>query len=130
MTSRQNRHQHSMLQTLWVYRNLILIAFALGVLLWFILINNTAVEVHFPFGLGTIGSTTGMITLLSTFLGAVLGAAGLGVFLAIRRLKGSPDEADVVKGTKPIREDDLPPSDYAAKAPEGLSPRSWSSGPQ
>ncbi len=124
------RRRPSLLRNLWVYRRLVLAAIVLGLVLWFTKTNSTEVLVYFPFGLGSVSSTTGMIILASTFAGAVVGslvtAVVMSLLLANRR--GQTDSHELAKpatsGTG--LEDDLPPSDYAVKTPDGLSPRNWS----
>ena len=130
MTSPYKRRRPALLRNLWVYRQLVAAAVVLGVMLWFILINGTAVSVAFPFGLGKIQSTAGPFD----------PAERRGRLLADRAdrgdLPGDPDgsgaPAAVTLGTTtttplPAIPDDRPPTDYAAKTTEGFSGTPWSS---
>jgi uncharacterized integral membrane protein len=108
----------------WVYRRLIALAMLLGLLLWFIWANSAAVTVAFPFGLGSLNSTVGLVILLSALFGSMATALVFTVFFALRRRtfwgRGSDDDG----GDSPLP-DDRPPSDYAAKT-EGFPDSRWS----
>ncbi len=121
------RRRPSPLRTFWTYRHLFAGAVVLGVLLWFMLINNDPVAVSFPFGLGRLESRSGILILLSSTIGAVVGALSVGVGLTIHRLKSRGGDADL--GDEVILPDDRPPSDYASKAPEGFDQARWSAPP-
>jgi uncharacterized integral membrane protein len=122
MSSPYKRRRPALLRNLWVYRYLIAAACVLGVMLWFVLINNTAVEVVFPFGLGTIKSRLGIVILLAAAAGGLATALLTTLVLAVRRLRGGQPRADVEGDPLP---DDRPPADYASKATEGFpDPRS------
>ena len=125
MTSPYKRRKPSLIRNLWVYRHLIVVAFALGVLLWFVVINNVEVQVFFPFGLGSLTSSTGIIILLGALFGSLLTLLALGFLYALRRLKAGHRPADQEREAGHL-DDDLPPSDYAAKSPEGLDDAPWS----
>lgn len=125
MSTPYKRRKPSLIRNLWIYRHLIAIAFVIGVLLWFVVINNATVEVAFPFGMGSLTSSTGIIILLSAMVGSVLTMMALGVIYALRRLKAGVEMAELEKGS-PVLDDDLPPSDYASKTPEGFDPSPWS----
>jgi len=125
MSSPYKRRKPSLIRNLWVYRHLIAAAFVLGVLLWFVVINNVEVQVFFPFGLGSLTSSTGVIILLSALFGAILTLLALGFLYAIRKLKAGPRPADQEREAG-LLDDELPPSDYAAKAPEGIDEARWS----
>ena len=99
----------------------------LGVLLWFVVINSAPVQVAFPFGMGSLSSTSGLIILLSAMAGSALTMLALGVIYALRRLKAGPGTAEEEKEAA-VLDDDLPPSDYAAKTPEGFDDAPWSRG--
>ena len=96
-------------------------------MLWFVVINSGTVQVAFPFGLGSLTSTAGIVILLGAMAGSVLTMMALGVLYALRRLKVGPPTSEVEKEAGVI-DDDLPPSDYAAKAPEGFDDAPWSRG--
>lgn len=125
MSSPYKRRKPSLIRNLWIYRHLIAIAFVMGVLLWFVVINNEPVQVAFPFGMGSLRSWTGIIILLSAMVGSILTMMALGVLYALRRLKAGAETAEVEKGSS-VLDDDLPPSDYASKSPEGFDPSPWS----
>lgn len=122
MTSPYKRRRPALLLNLWVYRYLIAAAIVLGVMLWFVLINNTAVTVVFPFGLGTIQSKLGIVILLAAAAGGIATALLMTLILAVRRLRSAPPRPDAED--EPLA-DDRPPADYASKATEGFpDPRS------
>jgi uncharacterized integral membrane protein len=122
MTSPYKRRRPSILRNFWVYRRLVLVAMVLGLLLWFIWANNDKVTVAFPFGLGKVTSSTGVIILASALVGSGTTLLVTTLYLAIRaRRAGKHPEAD----EKPPVDDELPPADYAAKTGEGLSGQRW-----
>ena len=86
-----------------------------------------AVLVAFPFGMGSLTSSSGIVILLSAMAGSVLTMMAMGVLFALRRLKAGPQASEVEKEAA-VFDDDLPPSDYAAKAPEGFDDAPWSRG--
>ena len=109
----------------WVYRRLVAAAVVLGVLLWFILINNQPVTVYFPFGLGAPSSSIGAVILVSAAAGGLATALILTIVRAYRRYRG-PRPGDLAADPRaPDLLDDRPPSDYAAKTPEGFSDAPW-----
>lgn len=124
------RRKHSLLRNLWVYRRLVLAAIVLGLILWFTKTNSTQVLVYFPFGTGSVSSTTGMIILASTLAGAVVGSLVTAVVMSIklggRRLAYDDEGIAKPAASGSRRDDDLPPADYAVKTPDGLSPPPWS----
>jgi uncharacterized integral membrane protein len=122
------KRRPSPLRTLWTYRHLFATAFVVGVLLWFILINNEKVTVSFPFGLGKIESSGGILILMSALVGALASGLGLGVFMTVRRLKSRTSDAEVEE--KVVLPDDRPPADYAAKSSEGFDHAPWSARPE
>ena len=118
MPSPYKRRKPSLLLNVWIYRRLILLAILLGILLWFMLINNQAVTVAFPFHLATIESTTGLVILISALVGSLATALTMTLIRAIRNVR-NPRATD-----EPIDDaddpDDRPPPDYASKAEEGF----------
>jgi uncharacterized integral membrane protein len=124
MASPYKRRRPSILRNFWVYRRLVLVALVLGLLLWFIWANNEKVTVAFPFRLGTLQSTTGMIILLSALVGSVATALTMTVAFAWHRVRSGSTRADDME-TNPLP-DDRPPADYAAKASEETRDADWS----
>jgi uncharacterized integral membrane protein len=117
------RRKPSLIRNFWIYRRLVLLAFVLGVLLWFMGINNTPVTVVFPFRLATVSSTVGVVILISALVGSVATALSLTLLRAWRRYRdggADPEEPTALP-------DERPPSDYAAKTPEGFPHSRWSS---
>ena len=112
------RRRPSPIRTFWLYRYLIATALVLGLLLWFIWINNAAVRVYFPFGLGQLDSTAGVVILLSALAGSVLTLLVIALLLAIRKIRGATARAAEEDPT--ALPDDRPPSDYASKTTEGF----------
>jgi uncharacterized integral membrane protein len=125
MASPYKRRRPSLIRNLWVYRRLVVAAMVLGLLLWFVVINSAPVTVYFPFRLGQISSSTGIVILLGAMAGSVITALVMTIVLALRRLKsqGSGYGDDPGGATLP---DDRPPTDYAAKTGEGFSDADWS----
>ena len=124
MGSPYKRRKPALLRNFWVYRYLIVAAMVLGVMLWFILINNTPVTVTFPFRLGQVQSTAGLLMLLSALTGSVVTALIVTLLLTVRKLR-SPRE-DSESDAAPGLTGERPPTDYAAKTTEGFSDAPWS----
>src|SRR5579864_7460992 len=122
MASPYKRRRPSLVRNLWIYRKLVLLAMVLGLMLWFIWANNAAVTVEFPFGLGRLSSTVGLVSLLSAVVGAAVTALATAVVVTFRRIQSARDEGDA----QAILDDHRPPPDYAAKTPDGLSDPKWS----
>ncbi len=125
MASPYRRRRPALLRNFWVYRYLIAAAFVLGVILWFILINNTAVAVTFPFRLGKVESSAGVLILLSALAGSLATALLMTLGFAVHRLRRPGDPAG--KGEGPLDElpDERPPTDYAARTTEGFTDAPW-----
>ena len=122
MASPYKRRRPSLLRNLWVYRKLVALAMVLGLMLWFIWANNAPVTVEFPFGLGKLASTVGLVILLSAVVGAVVTALTMTVIVTLRRRHSwRPEESEA--GHLP---EDRPPPDYAAKTEEGFKETDWS----
>ncbi len=128
MASPYRRRRPLLVRNLWVYRRLVLLAMVLGMILWFIWINHTPVTVYFPFGLGAIESTSGVVILLSMLTGVILSALSVAVFVAIRQIKrpaAPPEEPSPPGKSTGVLDDDLPPPGYAARTDEGFSGTGW-----
>lgn len=121
MASPYKRRRPSILRNFWVYRRLVLVALVLGLLLWFIWANNQEVTVAFPFRLGQVSSSVGVIILASALVGSVATLLLTTVYLAIRARRAARPADTGDKGPT----DDLPPPDYAAKTGEGLTGSRW-----
>lgn len=118
------RRRPSLIRNFWVYRRLIGTAILLGLMLWFISVNHDQVTVEFPFGLGKLTSTTGIVILLSALVGSLATILVTTVILAIRRMRRTHTPQDPPGPTEAAA--DLPPPDYAAKTTEGFSNAHWS----
>ena len=124
MAYEYKRRKPSILRNFWVYRRLIGTAILLGLMLWFIWANDAQVTVAFPFGLGKLTSTTGVVILMSALVGSLATILVTTVIVAIRRMRvphtphGRPNPTDTVA--------DRPPPDYAAKTTEGFPNAHWS----
>jgi uncharacterized integral membrane protein len=114
-----------LIRTGWEYRKLVALAIALGVLLWFIVVNNTPVMVTLPFWLGSFQTSSGKAILLGVLAGSIVTALGIAVFLTVRRHRRPLSEAGSGESPGALPED-LPPSDYGAKTGEGFSGAPWS----
>src|SRR3954463_13079334 len=89
MAYQYKRRRPSIIRNFWVYRRLIGAAVLLGLMLWFIWANGTAVTVEFPFRLGPLKSTGGIVILLSALLGSLVTFLTMTVVLAARKLRSS-----------------------------------------
>jgi uncharacterized integral membrane protein len=118
------RRRPSIIRNFWVYRRLIGTAILLGLMLWFISVNHDQVTVSFPFGMGKLTSTTGIVILLSALVGSIVTILVTTVILAIRRVKRTQTPQDPPSPTEGTLE--RPPADYAAKTTEGFSNAHWS----
>jgi uncharacterized integral membrane protein len=123
MTYLYKRRRPSIVRNLWVYRRLIALAMVLGLMLWFIWANNEPVTVAFPFRLGSLSSSLGLVILLSALVGAIVTALTMTLIYTVKRrkslrLRGGDEAPDL-----PV---DRPPSDYAAKTTEGFPDSHWS----
>ena len=114
----------SIVRNFWIYRRLVALACALGLMLWFIWAIDAVVTVAFPFGLGVWTSTTGLVILLSALCGSVVTALAITLFFTLRRVRGPSDKADDEVATP--QADDRPPADYAVRTTEGFSESRWS----
>lgn len=122
----KRRRTRGLIRNLWVYRRLVLAAIVLGLVLWFILINNTPVVVVFPFRLGQVQTSSGVAILLGAVAGSIVTALAGGVVFALRRFgkDGSHPNGNGGGGVAKVP-DEKPPSDYAAKTGEGFSDAPW-----
>jgi uncharacterized integral membrane protein len=118
------RRRPSIIRNFWVYRRLIGTAILLGLMLWFISVNHDQVIVYFPFGLGKLTSTTGVVILLSALVGSAATILVTTVILALRRMRRTQTPQDPPSPTDAAV--DRPPTDYAAKTTEGFSNAHWS----
>ena len=122
--SYKRRRSAGFVRNLWIYRKLVLAAVLLGLTLWFIVMNGTPVEVWFPFGFGPLKTTSGVAILLGAVAGSALTALLLTVFWTMRRIRAPHDRGeDIDPSAIP---EDRPPTDYAAKTPDGFGASDWS----
>lgn len=113
-----------MIHHFWVYRRLIGSLLLLAILVWFIWANNTAVTVAFPFRLGHLNSSLGVVILLSAVFGSVVTFLIMTVVMAVRKIRQAQSSTEPHANEEVA--DDRPPPDYAAKTPEGFSGSRWS----
>jgi uncharacterized integral membrane protein len=118
------RRKPSIIRNFWVYRRLIGTAVLLGLMLWFIWANDAQVTVAFPFGLGKLTSTTGIVILLSALVGSVATILVTTLIFAIRRIRNTQNPHDPPSPAEPAS--DQPPADYAAKTTDGFPNAHWS----
>ena len=102
MAYQYKRRRPSIIRNFWVYRRLIGMAMLLGLMLWFIWANDKPATVAFPFGLGKLESTIGMVILLSALVGSVMTILATTVFFALRRLRSYRQAAGPAQ---PLRRD-------------------------
>ncbi|WP_406695756.1 lipopolysaccharide assembly protein LapA domain-containing protein [Singulisphaera sp. Ch08] len=117
------RRRPSIVRNFWVYRRLIALAMVLGLMLWFIWANNEPVTVAFPFRLGSLSSSLGLVILLSALVGAIVAALTMTLVYTVKRRKSLRLRGEDEGSNIP---DDRPPADYAAKTTEGFSESKWS----
>src|SRR5271165_3062090 len=127
MAYQYKRRRPSIIRNLWVYRRLIGAAVLLGLMLWFVWANDAAVTVAFPFRLGQLTSTVGVVILTSAILGSLMTFLTMTVVLAARKIRGSQGVSIPPPASASEPADDRPPPDYAAKTTEGFSNPRWSS---
>ena len=118
MAYQYKRIRPSIIRNLWVYRRLVGSAILLGFMLWFIWANDTPVTVAFPFRLGHLNSTLGVVILLSAIVGSLTTVLIMTVVWTARKIRG-PQSSPVSQTTSELAED-RPPPDYAAKTTEGF----------
>jgi uncharacterized integral membrane protein len=123
MAYEYKRRRPSILRNLWVYRRLILAAILLGVMLWFIMANSAPATVEFPFGLGKLNSSVGVVSLMSALVGSVVTVLVTTLVLAVRRMRGTQTSPE--PPNQPNPGDDRPPPDYAAKTADGFPNAHW-----
>ena len=126
MAYQYRRIRPSIIRNLWVYRRLVSSAILLGLMLWFIWANDTAVSVAFPFRLGSLNSTLGIVILLSAIVGSLTTVLIMTVVWTTRRMRGTHNSATPQSTTASELPADRPPPDYAAKTTEGFSGAPWS----
>ena len=102
MAYQYKRRRPSIIRNFWVYRRLIGTAILLGLMLWFIWANDEPVTVAFPFGLGKLTSTTGIVILLSALVGSVMTILATTVFFAVRRLRSGAAPQDPHQPIRPV----------------------------
>src|SRR5438270_577145 len=115
MAYQYKRRKPSILRNFWVYRRLVGVAVLLGLMLWFIWANHAAVTVAFPFGLGSVSSSLGIVILLSALVGSVATILMMTVIYAVRKIRSPQGGGFDDPSTSPELGEDRPPSDYAAK---------------
>ena len=125
MAYQYRRRRPSIIRNFWVYRRLIGSAILLGLMLWFVWANDAAVTVAFPFRLGQLKSSLGIVILLSAILGSLMTGLTMTVVLAARKIRSSQGASSPPPASE--LEDDRPPPDYAAKTTDGISNPRWSS---
>src|SRR4051794_33370983 len=126
MAYQYRRRRPSILRNLWVYRRLIGSAILLGLMLWFIWVNDAAVTVAFPFRLGSLSSRLGVVILLSALVGSLLTFLVMTFVMTMRRFRGQQSPPVPESRTTSSLDADRPPPDYAAKTTEGFTNPRWS----
>ncbi|WP_165231279.1 LapA family protein [Aquisphaera insulae] len=126
MAYQYKRRKPSILRNFWVYRRLVGVAVLLGVLLWFVWVNDALVTVAFPFRLGELTSRLGVVILLSAVFGSLMTLLAGTIVVARRRIwGGSGHVGEAGTAAAAPAEDDLPPPDYAAKTGDGFTSSKW-----
>src|SRR3954468_8237620 len=126
MAYQYRRRRPSILRNFWVYRRLIGSAVFLGLMLWFIWANDTAVTVACPFRLGSLNSRLGVVILLSALVGSLLTFLVMTFLLTLRRIRGPHGGGVPEPRSARTLEEDRPPPDYAAKTTDGFTNPRWS----
>ncbi|MDB5351596.1 MAG: hypothetical protein JWN86_2843 [Planctomycetota bacterium] len=120
----KRRRSAGLVRNLWVYRRLVAVAFVLGLTLWFIVMNNTEVDVRIPFGFGPWKTTSGVAILLGAIAGSILTALVFTILITMKRFRHPSDRTDDADPS--AIPDDRPPSDYASKTKDGFPDSGWS----
>ena len=122
MAYEYKRRRPSIIRNFWVYRRLIGTAILLGLMLWFIWANHEQVTVAFPFGLGKLTSTTGVVILLSALVGSLATILVTTLIFAIRRIRSTAGPARSAQPDRPGRRP--PPSRLRRQNHRRVSQRS------
>ena len=120
----KRRRSAGFIRNLWVYRRLVAAAIVLGLTLWFIVMNNTELQVRFPFGFGPWSTTSGVAMLLVGVASSIATALVLTIVLTMKKFRHPASRGDDSDPT--AIPEDRPPSDYASKAKEGFPDSGWS----
>jgi uncharacterized integral membrane protein len=123
MAYQYKRRRPSILRNFWVYRRLIFAAVLLGLMLWFIWANDAQVTVAFPFSLGKLTSTLGVVMLLTALVSSIATILVFTLIIALRRLRSAQAPQDQSHSNDLT--DDRPPPNYAAKTTEGFPNARW-----
>jgi uncharacterized integral membrane protein len=126
MAYQYKRRRPSILRNLWVYRRLIGSAVLLGLILWFVWANDAAVTVAFPFRLGHLNSSLGVVILMSVLVGSLLTFLVMTVVMTMRRIRRPQGQGQPEPQATNAVVEDRPPPDYAAKTTDGFSATNWS----
>ena len=118
MAYEYKRRRPSIIRNFWVYRRLIGTAMLLGLMLWFIWANDAQVTVAFPFGLGKLTSTTGVVILMSALVGSLATILVTTLIFAIRRIRATQTPHDPPNPTEAAA--DRPPPTTPPKPPKGF----------
>ncbi len=124
MAYEYKRRRPSIIRNFWVYRRLIGYGDPPGSDALVHLGQQRAVTVTFPFGLGKLTSTTGVVILMSALVGSLATILVTTLFFAIRRIRSTQTPHDPPNPTDLTA--DRPPPDYAAKTTEGFPNAHWS----
>ena len=121
MPSPYKRRRPSLVKNFWVYRRLIVMAMVLGLLLWFIWVNNAARDGLVPLQAGEPDEHDGPGDLAErAWSGRSRRRLTMTMVLALRRRRGGAGGRDDDEDRPPAIPEDRPPPDYAAKATEGF----------
>ena len=125
MTSPYKRRRPAIVRNFWIYRRLVGLAMVLGLMLWFVWANNAPVTVAFPFGLGSLTSSAGLVILASALVGSIATALTMTLVYAWMRVRSGGSRASIDDEGPAALPDDKPPADYAAKASELPPDQRW-----
>jgi uncharacterized integral membrane protein len=118
------------LRNLWVSRRLVLASVVLGVLLWFIVINNQPATVYFPFALGQSTASIGVIVLLSAIVGSFITGLVMTIIWAWKRYRLAAKAADATAASADppaiAQGPDFPPAVNAIGTSDSFSGARWS----
>ena len=108
MAYQYRRIRPSIIRNLWVYRRLVGSAILLGLMLWFIWANDAAVSVAFPFRLGSLNSTLGIVILLSAIVGSLTTVLIMTVVWTTRKMRECAQPGRAAKRQRAARRPSAP----------------------
>jgi uncharacterized integral membrane protein len=119
------RRTPRVLRNLWISRRLVAASVVLGILLWFIVINNQPATVFFPFGLGSSTASIGVVVLVSAIAGSIVTGLVMTIVWALRRYRVMPGRSSELLPHEAPESGDRPQAEPATRTEQGNSDAPW-----